>query len=363
MSAPRIWRFEGESRYWFESRHNYNFGREPDLNTVLVRNRLLLEVRPTSRIKIVGQVQDTRAPHYQRPRPGSAQDPFDLHEAYVEINPDAKEGWNIIAGRKRFFLGDQYFIGQPEWVNSGRTYDTLQVNYGWKPGKLRAVMISQVSFKPGGFNVPVLRDRLTGAYFQGTKDYDVYYLRHSRINLPSTNSVGARIARKRGPWRVSGEAVVQGAFGSVASISRKFGRLELAADYEFASPDFDQLYPAAHDRLGHGDVLIFRNVHSLQGHGRITLGKNGRLNLMYTSNFLADRQKPAYWFGGSPLPVPRGGYTASLIGQEAAIFSTHRWKFFALGVGFAQWFNGEPLKFALPGRSLRYAYVHTGFYF
>lgn len=364
QAAHPMWTLHGESRYWFEQRHNYNLGRSPDINTVLIRNRLLLEFRPNESFRFVGQFQDTRAPGWTRPRPGTSEDPHDLQEGYIEYRPDAKQGWNVIVGRKRFFFGGQYFIGVPEWVNSGRTYDTAQINYGWKAGMLRTLMVSQVRFNPSGFNVPVLRDRLTGVYFQGAKDYDLYFFRHDRINLPATHSLGARKQILRGPWRVTGEAVAQGnAFGSVAEVYRKVGPVIVGADYEFASPEFDQLYPAAHNRLGHGDVMLFRNVHSLQAHLRVPATKRGVVNLMYTANLLVDKARPAIWFGGTPIPVPPGGNTERMAGQEIAIYSGHAWKHFQLGLGLAQWFNGEPLKYAAPGRSLRYAYVHTGVYF
>lgn len=362
-AKPPLWKLHGESRYWFESRHNYSLGREPDLDTVLVRNRLILEVRPSSWLKFGGTFQDTRAPHYERPRPGTVQDPFDLHEAYVEINPDAKTGWNVLAGRKRITFADQNFIGLPEWVNSGRTYDTFQVNYKSSLGTARAMMLSQVQFNPSGFNSPQLRDRLTGLYFQGNHDYDLYYFRHDRINLPPTDSVGVRVAHKFGPWKLSAETVVQNAFGSVTYATRKIGWFDTTIKYEYASPGFDQLYPAGHNRFGHGDVLNFRNLHSIQSINRLPLGKSGRLTLMYTSNWLANRNKPVYYFGGSALPIPSGGYTSSFIGQEFAAYTTHQWKFFQLGLGIAQWVNGEPLEYATPGESLRYMYVHTGFVF
>ncbi len=362
-ATPPKWQFHGESRYWFESRENYNLGKEPDLNTVLVRNRLSLELRPTSWLKVSGQMQDTRAPGYGRPRPGGVQDPFDLHEGYVEINPDIKRGWNFVAGRRRFFFGDQRFIGVPEWVNSGRTYDTAQVNYRWSDNTLHMMTVSQVNFDPTGFNVPRLRDRLTGVYFEGAQDYDIYFLRHSRIGQPATNSLGFRGAREFGKWKVSIEPVVQNAFGSVSYVQRKLGRLTSQLIHQYASPDFDQLYPAAHDRLGHGDIMIFRNVQSLQSLNKIALAKNHTLNLMYTAVWLADTSKPVYNFSSQPLPVPPGGHTSPFIGQEFAAFSVHRWGFFQLGFGYAQWKNGDPLKYAAPGKNLRYAYVHTGFSF
>lgn len=353
--------FHGETRYWAELRHNFNLGREPDIETVLVRNRLSAEWQPSRRVRFAGQLQDTRAPNYKRTRPGSAQDPVDLHEGYVEINPGIKRGLNVVAGRRRFSIADQNFIGVPEWSNSGRTYDTAQLNFRRGTDSVRLMMVSAVPFQPWRFNVPTLRDRLTGVYFERQKSFDLWFFRHDRIRRPATHSFGSRFERQfTEVWRGRVETVIQGSsFGAVAAVTRKLGPVEWTVDWELATPEFDQLYPAAHNRLGHADVISFRNVSSLQSVTRLPLPQKGRLNLMYTSNWRADQSKPVYNFGGNALPNVPG----ALVSQEFSAYTTHNWPHFQLGLGYTYWQNGPALAGIRPGRNLTYAYIHTAFVF
>jgi hypothetical protein len=320
-----------------------------------------MEWAPAKWLRFAGQVQDTRAPHYGRPRPGSAQDPVDLHEAYIEVNAGAKRGVHAVAGRRRFFLADQNFIGLPEWANSGRTYDTIQLNFRREADTVRVMMASAVQFQPRGFNLPILQDRLTGVYFERAKSFDVWFFRHDRIRRPATHSFGTRVQKELArDWRARVETVIQGgAFGTVAALTRTLGRWDSTLDWEFASPEFDQLYPAAHNRLGHSDVISFRNVHSVQSLTRAPLPGKGKLHLMYTANWRANPRRPVYNFGGNPLPQAAG----ALVGQEFSAYTTHNWQHMQLGLGYSYWKNGPALRGVAPGRDLTYAYLHTGFTF
>lgn len=360
-------RFSGETRAWTEWRDGFNYGREADLSTTLVRHRLSVDFTPAKWFHAAAMLQDTRAPGYGRPRPGTAQDPNDLHEAYVELRPGA-QGWGFLGGRKRTPFGNSNFIGVPEWSNSGRTYDTAQLIYRESQHTVRLMTVSAIFFDPARFNVPRFRDRLTGVYYERGKDLDVWVLRHSRINNRATNSFGTRWVRRYGKnWRSSLEGVVQAnAFGSVVSITRsfatkRFGRIDTTLDHEYASPDFDQLYPAAHNRIGHADVLSFRNLHSLQSTTKVPVWK-GTLNIMYTANWLADPRRPAYGFTGQALP--RGPLRRDrLAAQELAFYTTHTVGHLQLGLGYAEWWHGSVLRSIGPASKLRYTYVHTALVF
>jgi len=379
-----MFHFSGESRVWAERRGGVIFGRERNIETALLRQRLSLDVRPARWLKLSAMMQDTRAPHYQRPRPGTAQDPVDLHEGYVEFNPDAKTGWGLVVGRKRLSLGDQHVIGVPEWVNSGRTYDLAQFDYRSPSMRLRWMLVSQVKFQPAGFNKPVLGDRLYGFYYELPKAIDggaldVYVLRHDQ-NAPggfvgpgrlASTSLGTRTqVPLSAKWRVTLEPIAQfgerglgrqRAFGSIVNLARKvdWQNATASVEYKFASPDFDQMYPAHHDRLGHADMIFMRNIHSVQPKFRWLWGKHSRLTAMYTANWLMDTSKPLYGFTGASLGLGRG----SFIGQEFAMFTVHNLGHWTFGLGYAYWKNGEAVKSRLPGNDPTYAYIHTAFSF
>jgi hypothetical protein len=54
----------GESRGRYERRTGQAFGRDPDLDTALIRNRLSVSVKPVWWLRFSGAVQDSRAPGY-----------------------------------------------------------------------------------------------------------------------------------------------------------------------------------------------------------------------------------------------------------------------------------------------------------
>jgi hypothetical protein len=363
-AAPR-WAFHGESRMWLESREGFDFGRQPSLLTALVRHRLTFEVRPARSLKFAATMQDTRAPNYGRPRPGSAQDPFDLHEAYVEFAPDAKTGWTALAGRKRFAYRDWIVIGLPEWSNSGRTYDTAQLRYRWAKSSLNFIGVSAVRFDPARFNRIQPRDHMAGFYFESQAGVDVFYFRHARLDLSATHSIGTRLERRfNSQWRASAELIAQdGGFGGVLTLARKLGPVEIIPDYEFATRDFDQIYGAQHNRYGHSDVLGFRNLHSLQVLTRIPSKKHTRLHFLYTSNWLMDATRPAYNLSGGVIVRDPLGRSGRHLGQEAAFYTTHQFGRWQVGLAVAQWFNGRFFARNTPGASVRYTYLHLGYMF
>ncbi|MCX6599842.1 MAG: alginate export family protein [Acidobacteria bacterium] len=387
-SVPPKWRLFGETRAWAENRGGVVFGRERDISTVLLRQRLGIELRPTRWLKILAMGQDTRAPNYQRTRPGTAQDPADLHEAFVEINPDAKRGWGALAGRKRFTLGDQHVIGVPEWGNSGRTYDVAQLDYRQTNLRLRLLFVSAVKFQPQRFNLPGLGDRLWGVYYELPKAIprgvlDVYLLRHDQ-NIPggfrgpgrlgSTN-FGTRVqVPVNKVWRLSTETMgqtgvrglgAQRAMGTISSVSRRFSWHESVAsvEYKYASPDFDQMYPAHHNRLGHADLIFLRNVHSIQPLWKLALGRQTKLNAMYTANWLADSTQPLYGFTGTAIGRDASGRSGRFSGQEYTLYSTHSLGHWQLGAGYAYWKAGEFVRKQTPGASPHYVYLHTAYTF
>lgn len=346
-----------------ETRQAYDFGRQADLTPALVRNRLGLEIRAASWLKVAGMVQDTRAPQYLRPRPGSAQDPFDLHEAYLDFRPDRKSGWGATVGRKRFAYKDWIVVGLPEWSNSGRTYDTAQLNYLWSGGQLHLISASNVQFDAAGFNKPHLTDLMSGAYLETKKWGDFYFFRHDRPTANTRYAFGTRLEHKFGDTRKGVAEIIgqNGAYGMVLTGSQRVGRTEFVVDFEFFTPTYDKLYAALHNRFGHTDLYDSRNIQSLQPMAKWTVGKHTKLFAMYTANWVVDSSKPVYTQTGGPI-APKAG-AGSFIGQEAAVYSTHQWGHFQLGFALAHAFHGGFVKASTPGKGTTYAYVHAGYLF
>ena len=179
---------------------------------------------------------------------------------------------------------------------------------------------------------------------------DLYFLGR-RQNRPggftgtgtlAVDSFGTRIfGPLGGGYRYTLEAIKQTghvgllphrAYAWVAQVGHKFASKPFDAyvEYKFASGEsrpeysgaFDQLYPAAHDKLGHADVLGWRNVKNWRATATWT-GKPGlTVNLMYNNSWLADRRDALYNSQGRAIARSADGSAGSHIGQELDLFFT-----------------------------------------
>ena len=387
-----------EFRTWLENRDAPAFGKNPDYTTLLIRTRFNLEYRASSWLRIGGTMQDTRAPGYSDPKPGSAKNPTELHEAYAEFGR-ADNGWGGLIGRRRFFLGTQDLIGLPEWSNSGRTYDAARLFWRNPAVRLEALYVSIVKFNPNGFDKPVLGDHIVGTYntlnqLVPDAKLDLFLLRHEQ-NVPggfsgpgklATLSYGGRLAGAIGkPWLYDAEVAGQSgeigvkthrAWATNLLLTRKnalFTPLDMVFEYKYASGTsdpksgrsgtFDQLYPANHDRFGHADLFGWRNLSTLRWINRAHWGKRTTINVTYTNNWVAQANDGLYDSSGRLFATPPASNTSTHVGQELAVFSVTRIGHFQFGAGYAYWWLGNYARAATPGASPQYLYVHQTFVF
>lgn len=388
-----------EFRAWLEHRDAPSFGKNPDFTTVLIRTRFNLEYRASSWLNLGGTVQDARAPGYYDPKPGSAKNPTELHEAYAEFGRKGENGWGGLIGRRHFFLGSQNIIGVPEWGNSGRTYDAARVYWRNPAMHLEALYVSIVKFNANGFDKPVLGDHLIGTYNTFSKavpkaKMDLFLLGHSQ-NIPAgfagpgrlqTFSYGGRLAGAAGkPWLYDLELIGQtgeiaykphSAFGTNLMATRKsafVAPLDLVFEYKYASGTsdpkasrsntFDQLYPANHDRFGHADMFGFRNISTVRWVNRVRWGKHTTINVAYANNWVAQAKDGLYDLLGKLYASPPASNTSTHVGQELAIYSMTRVGRFQFGAGYAYWWIGDYARAATPGASPQYLYLHQSFVF
>lgn len=388
-----------EFRTWFEDRGGPAFGKNPDYTTVLIRTRFNLEYRAKEWLRVGGTFQDTHAPGYYDPKPGSARNPTELHEAYVELGGKGDRGWGGLVGRRRFFLGSQNIFGLPEWSNSGRTYDAARLFWHNPSVRVEALYVSIVKFNPNGFDKPVLGDHIIGTYNTLSNvvpqaKLDLFFLGHSQ-NIPggfvgpgkmSTLSYGGRLAGAGGkPWLYDLEFIGQTgeiayrphrAFGTNLMVTRKnvfVEPVDLAFEYKFASgtrdpksgssATFDQLYPANHDRFGHADLFGFRNLRTIRAVSRYRAGKRTTVNVTYANNWAAQAADGLYDLLGKLYAAPPAGNTKTHIGQELAIFSVTRVGHFQFGAAYAHWWIGDYARAATPGATPHYFYLHQTFVF
>ena len=196
-----------EFRVRDESRTGNNFGLAKNLDNPLLRTRIGAQFDATDWFRISATGQDARAPDYGGVAPTTARDSMDLHEAYLEFFAQRKTGFGAVFGREVISLGEGRgrLIGDSQWTNTSRSYDTARLYYRLPAARIEVLMVSVVKIKADQFNVPDLGDRVWGTYDTFTKiipkgTVDFYLLRHDQnraggftgIGSLGTNTLGGR---------------------------------------------------------------------------------------------------------------------------------------------------------------------------
>ena len=214
-----------EFRVRDESRTGNNFGLAKNLDNPLLRTRIGAQFDATDWFRISATGQDARAPDYGGVAPTTARDSMDLHEAFLEFFAKRKTGFGAIFGRQVISLGEGRgrLIGDSQWSNTSRSYDTARLYYRLPGARIEVLMVSVVKILADKFNVPDLGDRVWGTYDTFTKiipkgTVDFYLLRHDQnrvggftgIGSLGTNTLGGRA---EGPlpasFKYSLEAAIQ----------------------------------------------------------------------------------------------------------------------------------------------------------
>jgi hypothetical protein len=385
--------FEFRSR--FENRPGQAFGLDRDLAADFTRVRAGVSYRPARWLRLVGVAMDARAPLWGPRAPSSARDPIDVHEGYSELRPDAKLGFGAVVGRQVANYGDSRLVGSPQWAYIPRTYDGGRAFWRWSRLRLEGLFLSPVKLDSAGLNRPVFGERIFGTYdvlsVSPHLTTEVYALRRQQnrpggfagVGSVGVNTFGVHMLGPIGSgYRYNVETVKQTgrvgvlphrAYAWAAQVGKKFSRVPVDSyvEYKFASggsradrsETFDQLYPAAHDKLGHADVLGWRNVRNIRAQATWTATKALTVNFMYNNSWLADRRDALYNLQGRPLARSAAGTAGSHIGQEADVYGQYRRSGWSFGAGYGYLLAGEFVRNMTPGASPIYAYVFQSYAF
>jgi hypothetical protein len=389
----------GEIRVRPEYRTGVAFGRDPDLETVYIRNRFGVDYRPVSWLKISGVAHDARAPYYGSGAPNTARDSIDLEEGLIEILGDRKTGFGAVLGRQTPRYGEGRLIGVPDWLNVVRGFDGARVFYRFKTARIEGLWLSPVKVRTDEFNKPVMGERIWGVYSSFTSllpggVLDAYILRHDQnrqggftgAGALGTNTFGARAAGPlAGGFKYSVEGALQsGHTGALAhrgtawhsALTRTVSAgapLDLSAEYRYASGNsgssaqrettFDQLQPTNHDKFGRADLFGWKNIQYLRTWETFHAAKRTTLNVIFGGVWLADSHDGLYSGQGRVIARVARGDAGRHVGEELDFFATHDWGPFRFGGGFSQFFRGEFVRKATPGVNNRYLYVFQNYVF
>lgn len=389
-----------EIRQRAEDRTGNLFGRDRDISADFVRFRLGLTVRPLSWMKISALAQDTRAPWYGLPAPGNVRDPLDLQEGYIELFSTRQTGPGLTIGRQMINYGEARLIGSPQWAYTARTWDTARLYHVSKNARLELLFVSTIVPRGDAFNRPVLGDRIWGTYntfknvLRKGSLVDTYILRHDQ-NRPGgftqpgrlgINFFGTRwLFPLPQQFRIMFEGILQngkngllphraGAWvGQIGYKTAFFGLpLDFATEYKFASGTdprsgrsgtFDQLYPAAHDKFGHVDLIGWKNVHNIKSQATLTARKNWSVILMYNNTWLANVRDGVYTTGSRLVVRSINGTAGRHVGQEFDIYTTYQVLGFTIGGGFGKFLPGEFIRNTTPGAHSHLLYLSTAYSF
>ncbi len=390
-------RFELKQRA--ENRTGAVFGRDRDLAASFIRTRVGLTFQPVSWVKASILMQDTRAPFYGMPAPGNVRDPFDMQEGYIELFSQKQRGLGFSLGRQMIGYGDTRLIGSPQWAYTARTWDTARLYHVSKKVRLEFLTLSTIVPRGNAFNKPVLGDRIWGTYntfreLLGKELIDVYVLRHDQNapgGFPGPGRLGINLYGSRWvvplprSFRITLEGVLQNgkvgllphrAAGGVVQIGYKTSihkrPLDFANEYKYASGTdpgsgrsgtFDQLYPAAHDKLGHIDLLGWRNIHNIRSTTTLNTTKNWAWVLMYNSSWLANPRDALYNAQGRAIVRSADGTAGRYVGQEIDLYSNYQWGGLNISAGIGQFFPGTFVRRTTPGAFSRLLYLSTAYTF
>jgi hypothetical protein len=134
-------------------------------------------------------------------------------------------------------------------------------------------------------------------------------------------------------------------------------------EYNYASPDFDQMYPAIHDKYGHIDAFAWRNLHNARALLVTPVVKGLLLNLMYDEFWLVDKRQPIYATNNRPFAQSANGSAGRHVGREYDAFCTYKAGHWQFGAGVGYLAKGPFARATTPGATPWFAYLFHAYSF
>ena len=353
-----------EERLRFEAREN---SRDFDKSVndvrddawVLSRFRLGLAIRPSSRVKIYAQTQDTREWFSTRGDvPGingvEGGDYFDLRQLFVEFGNAKESPLTLTVGRQVLDYGDRRLVGDSRWGNFGLTFDAVKLRLQTDKFWVDAFAARPVQIRKNEINDSDSADHFFGIYggtdALGLQTTELYFLCRDKADYQPDQSpantlnpngtyrgpaqrittIGTRWKSKQGAlhgFDYSAEAAFQ--LGSLWTGAKTTPRLNhhafalaitggytwenapwkprIGIEYDFASGDnnskdgnsqsFQNLFPSNHQQYGLIDIFDWRNLHDARVSFSVKPHKDVEVTLDYHALWLAESTD--YWYTGN----------------------------------------------------------------
>jgi hypothetical protein len=309
-AAASKWDIGGQIRLQYEAKDagsfpNQDFARDLDHSNDYFMFRTKVHAGWTPIKWFTAYVEGRDAHIVSDVRAAPENDSFDLHQAYFRIGDPKRFPLSLKAGRQELIYGDQRYIGNSDWSNFGRSFDSMKLRYENDFFGLDAFAGRLVLAQNGGFNNANHSDWFSGLYastrrLASWQETDLFFLA-SNVGGRSpaeggqkprdVYTVGTRwksLPSKLRGWDYSFEAA--GQFGSIPQNGRRlnhrayavnatvghswkgvFGSPRLGGGYDFGSGDnnpsdhqngtYQLLFGTNHRFYGNMDLMGLRNMH------------------------------------------------------------------------------------------------------
>jgi hypothetical protein len=360
-------------KFWTEFRARAESNKETNLTNnqspSYLRLRPGLEWQAQPKLSLLAEAQATRIWGQEDYVPSSStsnarsknrENEFTLHQGYLKYLPF--ENLDFRVGRMSLNYGDALLIGDSDWSNVGRSFDTLSGRWTNKWGWLEAFG-SKIVDRSISSDTPGDED-LYGLYLhtecrEGNSNLDAYVFDYQdSTNVDAAGnaitsrmyevwSYGARVSSQHDSLSYRLEYTKQSSSVSANQVDGEVGlanlwKHKISAGYFDADEEFNQLFPSAHKWLGYANVLSRRNI---QGQF-VRITGNRFENLTFETTYYwfnrHSETKAAFAYDGTALATSS---RAKDIGQELDIEARYDLeKELQLLLGYADFFPGSYVK-------------------
>lgn len=403
-SLPSWIQFGGQFRDREESQDGLSYSKINDTYD-LTQLRVGLYIQPTDWLELVAVTQDSRVFfNHQVPTAPPYQNIWDIREAYLQLG-SSTEGWfDFIAGREILSFGDERVIGPSDWLNMGRTFDTLRLDLHPPGAKVSIFASSVIIARDGVVDHHLEGNNLYGIYTSFTslipratlEPYLLWRVAPGNVSLPETDHLG-HLSEVTGGARFAG-VLPDGldydiemnkqtgslghdtidAWGGHWNAGYTFrdarGKPRIFGEYNYASGNknpnsttwgtHDEIYPSAHDKMDFADQFGWRNIEDLRAGVDEKLGKKWDLTETFNDLWLATKNDAVYSSSGAIAVVAHPTATSTHLGTELDLIADYKQNsHVTYGFGFAHIFAGSFLSQTTSGKDYNYPYAYVTYIF
>jgi hypothetical protein len=394
--------FGWEERFRYEGYHDGNFKLNNNDSYILVRSRLLLELKPLAWFKVVTQLQDSR-PFMQKPPYGPPNlNAWDLKLAYAEFgNPETS--WISLRVGRQLMNYNNTIIANSEWRDQARSYDAAVVNLHkdrYRLGLFAASVVvplaQGISHHQEGNNIygaygaidhilpnstlepfvlwrvaPSVAVETSAKIKTGRQDERAYGLRFKGVAVKNLDYSAEYIVEDGN----DGNNVIHASAATLGT-SYRIGSLwwkpRAFWQYDYASGDknpkdgthgtFDTMYPTAHDRFGIADLFGWQNIVSQRA--GVTLEPRHRWTVtgQYLDLWLDQAKDSLYNSSGGSIVRDVTGKWGTHIGKEYDAYTWYELNAHVnVGAGVGHLQGAEYLQHNSKGPNYNYPYFAINF--